>query len=366
MMRRRLAFGIALGLLSVAATASGSPVASTGSPSSGTEWSGEGNGSHGRRGTVWVVNRELGEVAIFDARSGSVLDKVPTGLGAHEVAISDNVGKAYITNETDNSVSIVSTRTLEGHNIPLDPGPHHAEPSRDGRTILVGLVGSVGSVGTPQVAAIDGHTDEVVRYTSSSNLAARSHGPALRDDTIYVAHETGNEVTGVDVETGEIVLSVGDISHQPISQPTEVLPDRHERVLYVSARGEGKVRVIDLETEEFVGEVAVGVQPETLLLTRDQHTLIVSMRGSPARLAFVDTKNLKLIATIPLAGARSFGDLAAMSDDGRLVYATFDHGALGTGGVAVVDVRQRAVIDTWEYPGVGRVHGVAFSRNMPG
>jgi hypothetical protein len=31
------------------------------------------------------------------------------------------------------------------------------------------------------------------------------------------------------------------------------------------------------------------------------------------------------------------------------------------GGVAVVDVKLRAVIDTWDYPGVGRPHGVAFS-----
>jgi hypothetical protein len=50
-----------------------------------------------------------------------------------------------------------------------------------------------------------------------------------------------------------------------------------------------------------------------------------------------------------------------MSEDGRFVYATFDRGEQGTGGLAVVDVDARAVIDTWAYPVVGRVHGVAFS-----
>ena len=107
-------------------------------------------------------------------------------------------------------------------------------------------------------------------------------------------------------------------------------------------------------------EVDVGVQPETMLLTRDRHTLIVSMRGTPARLAFVDTRRLTLTDTIDLAGAGTFGDLAAMSKDGRLVYATFDRGH-GRRRRRRRRHGPRAVIDTWAYPGVGRTHGVAFS-----
>jgi YVTN family beta-propeller protein len=310
---------------------------------------------NGRGGTVWVVNRDQGVVGIFDARTGLLLATEPTGPGAHEVAISKRAHKAYITNETENTVSIVSTRTLEDSKLPLAPAPHHAEPSRDGRTIFVGLVG------TNVVAAINAKTgEESRRYTSSSNPAARAHGPYLLGDTLYVAHETGNEVTGIDADTGAIEFTVGGII-----QPTEVLPDRHRQRLYVSARGEGKVKVIDLKTHAVVGAVTVGLQPETLLLTRDRKTLIVSMRGSPAKLAFVDTRSLAVTATIPLAGEGSFGDLAAMSPNGRLVYATFDRGATGRGGVAVVDIRRRTVVDTWEYPGVGRVHGVAFSPDRP-
>jgi DNA-binding beta-propeller fold protein YncE len=327
---------------------------STGSRPTDTMWVGERDGSHhGRSGAVWVVNRDKGEVTIFDARSGRPLATRPTGAGAHEVAISNDVDKAYITNENENTVSIVSTRTLASSKIALGPRPHHAEPSRDGDTILVGLVGA------NLVAAIDADTGQVSTYSSSPNPAANAHGPYLRDDTIYVAHEIGDEVIGIDAETGVIEFRVGEIS-----QPTEVLTDRHERLLYVSARGEGKIKVIDLETRA-VDEVVVGVQPETMLLTRNGRTLIVSMRGTPARLAFVDTKSLTLTDTIDLAGSGTFGDLAAMSRDGRFVYATFDRGTTGVGGVAVVDIKRRVVIDTWDYPGVGRVHGVAVSQHSP-
>ena len=126
-----------------------------------------------------------GEVSVFDAGSGKRLAVRPTGAGAHEVAIAGH--QAYVTNEAAGTVSVLSTRTLAAAApITLGLGPHHAEPSQDGETILVGLVG------TNAVAAIDVDTNEVVEtYTSSENSAARAHGPYLRDDTIYVAHETG-------------------------------------------------------------------------------------------------------------------------------------------------------------------------------
>src|SRR4249919_499852 len=91
--------------------------------------------SHQARGNVWVVNRDAGEVTIFDAASGDVEATVPTGPGAHEVAISRRTRQAYVTNEFENTISVLSTRTLASRKIPLGPQPHHAEPSRGGRYV---------------------------------------------------------------------------------------------------------------------------------------------------------------------------------------------------------------------------------------
>jgi DNA-binding beta-propeller fold protein YncE len=305
---------------------------------------------HHPKGTVWVVNRDAGEVTAFDAASGDVEATVPTGPGAHEVAISRRTRQAYVTNEFENTISILSTRTLASRKIALGPQPHHAEPSRDGRNVVVGLVG------TNKVGLIDTATDATRQFFSSANVAARAHSGYLSRGTIYVPHETGNEVSAIDIETGAIEWSVGNIV-----QASEVLPERRKNVLYVTARGEGKVKAIDLSSHAIVGEVAVGTQPEGMLLTRDRGTLIVTLRGTPAQLAFVDTETMTLSGTVALAGAGTFGDLAAMSKDGRFVYATFDRTASGTGGVAVVDMSGRSVVDTWAYPGVGRPHGIAWT-----
>ena len=81
---------------------------------------------------------------------------------------------------------------------------------------------------------------------------------------------------------------------------------------------------------------------------------------------FVNTENLTLLGTLPIAGPGTNGDLAVGSTDGRFVYATFDAGATRQGGVARVDLAS-GTVTAWPYPGVGRPHGVYYSKtDIPG
>lgn len=313
-------------------------------------------------GTVWVVNRDWGELTVFDAGTGTVLTSMPVGAGAHDVCISERAGKAYITAEADNVVTAVDLRTLARESIPVSPLPHHIEPSPDGRTIYVTLASHTTTVGAPRYAAIDTEDHSVTYVTTSSNPAARSHGPqpSLDGDTLYVAHDTGDEVTSVDTGSGAIGLSV-----RPILRAEEVVPTRFGHFLWVSSRGDGTVKRIDLDDTSAVPKsVDVGVQPESVMLTPSERTLVVSMRGQPATLAFVDTVHLTRRGLLQIGDEHTFGDLAVMTGDGRYVFATFDRGT-GTdrfGGVALVDVRAQSLVDSWPYPRSGRPHGVWYSR----
>jgi hypothetical protein len=96
------------------------------------------------------------------------------------------------------------------------------------------------------------------------------------------------------------------------------------------------------------------------LLTPSERTLVASLRGSPAALAFVDTDTSEPFDPVQIGGPGTFGDLAVMTNDGQYVYATFDGGATGTGGVTVVDARTRRVVKSWAYPGQGRPHGIGI------
>jgi hypothetical protein len=118
---------------------------------------GQGKGDE-PKGTVWVVNRDLGELAVFDAATGDLLATQPVGRGAHDVCISDQARKAYITAETDNAVTVVDTDTLATESIPVGPLPHHIEPSNDGHTIYVSLASHPTTQPAPgrnEYAAID-------------------------------------------------------------------------------------------------------------------------------------------------------------------------------------------------------------------
>lgn len=324
------------------------------------------------KGSVWVVNRDQGSLTVFDAGTGKVLGHVATvGAGAHDICIVERAGKAFITAETANVVTIVDLDTLALDTIPVAPLPHHCEPSPDGQTVYVSLASHMPLVTTPQLAAIDTDDYAVTYITTSANPAARTHGPhpSPDGDTIYVAHDIGNEVTGVDAETGDVVLSVA-----PIARAEEVVATRYGDWLWASSRGDGAVKRIDVDTGAITASVAVGVEPESVMLTPSERILAVSLRGQPASLGFVDTWHRSLLGLVPIAAAEpctalpavptapSFGDLAVMSRDGRHVFATFDRGQLCAGGVSVVDVRTRQVVASWPYPGVGRPHGIAYTR----
>ena len=316
-------------------------------------------------GSVWVVNRDLGELTIFDARSGKVLRQLGVGAGAHDICISEQAHKAYIAAETLNQVTTVDTRTLEIETIDVGPLPHHVEPSRDGKTIYVTLASHTPSVGAPQYATINTEDNSVAYVTSSNNPLARSHGPYPSRDgqTIYIAHDTGDELTAVDTPTGTIDFSVG-----PIVRAEEVIQTRAGTYLWVSSRGDGSVKRIKIGRNEAPKSIPVGVQPESLMLTPSERTLVVSLRGTPAALGFVDTVSMSLEGTLPIAGAGTAGDLAVMTPDGRYVFATFDYATTSSankGGVAVVHVPTRRIVATWTYPGTGRPHGVWYSSRKP-
>jgi DNA-binding beta-propeller fold protein YncE len=326
-------------------------------------------------GTVWVVNRDFGHLAIFDAATGDlVAGPLPVGRGAHDICISEQAHKAYITAETDNVVTVVDTETLATESIPVSPLPHHIEPSNDGHTIYVSLAShplTLPAIGAPQYAAIDTRDNSVTYVTTSGNANARSHGvtPTFEGDKVYVAHDTGNEVTGIDLETGDF-----DFSVPGILRAEELIPSRSGDVLWVSSRGDGSVKRIDLVSHAITASVPLGVQPESIMLTPNERTLVVGLRGtlatptSPAflpSLGFVDTTTVDgptpIVHVVPYAGVGSVGDLAVMTPNGHHVFATYDKGTSGTGGVVVVDVRTRQIVDRWEYPGTGRPHGIWYS-----
>ena len=142
-------------------------------------------GEQSRKGTVWVVNRDRGELAIFDAETGTVV-ALPlfVGAGAHDICISERARKAYITAETDNAVTVVDTLTLATKSIPVGPLPHHVEPSHDGRTIYVSLASHTSTVGAPVRGAPGRGNRHRRRFCQLHDYQQQPRGALARDSPL--------------------------------------------------------------------------------------------------------------------------------------------------------------------------------------
>ena len=209
--------------------------------------------------------------------------------------------------------------------------------------------------GTNKIAIIDTATDTVVtEFTADANIAARTHACWVTRDggRLYATNTATNNVAGLDAKTGNLLfnLPVGD-------NPSEILVTPDGKTGYVTVRNEHKVKVIDLTIPALTGAEAflgVGAQPDTIKLTPDLKTLVVALRGSPARVALVDTATLlATIINIPPHTTTGHQDLSA---GGRFTFVAVEE----PGGIAVIDNTTAKVVAIYPYPDGGRPHGVFY------
>jgi YVTN family beta-propeller protein len=299
----------------------------------------------GVSGRLWVANRALNNVAVFEAATGNVVAVISVGREPNSLTAPSGAGKVYVTNEADGTVSVISKETLSVvKTIKTGPGSHHIQSSPSGKWVFFG------EYFTNRLGVIDTDTDAFADYATSANPAARTHAPwyDAAGGRVYVTNEVDNAVAALDAATGQLLWSL------PVgARPSEILvsPDGHTG--YVSVRNENKLKVVDLLRPRIITETPVGTQPDTLQLTPDGRTLIVGLRGSPAQASFIDTTTLS-VRFVNLPGTTTGHEW--LSPDGRYTFIALE----GPGAVGVIDNGTLRVVTTYAYPGGGRPHGVFY------
>jgi YVTN family beta-propeller protein len=309
------------------------------------------------RSTVYVTERLLGSVTAYDAADGTPL--WTTKVGAVPIGITHPTGtrKVYSSDEGSNQMSVLDRGTgALLRTIPMGPAPHHLMASRNGRRIYVG------EFGQNTVGVVDTRSDtEVAHFVANPDPLARTHAVFItRDGRDLYATDTRadrtqpGDVAHIDARSGRLLCntSVG-------VDPSEILVAPNGKRGYVSVRGENKVKELDLRgaCPVLTGrEAVVGTQPDTLQLTRDRRTLVVTLRGMPAQITFVDTSTFA-VQIVPIPGHATTGH-HWLSANGKLTFVALEF----PGGLAVVDNGTRKVVADYPYPvpGGARVHGVFY------
>jgi DNA-binding beta-propeller fold protein YncE len=312
-----------------------------------------GNAGHREvNGTLWVANRGADTIRGFDAATGDPVATVSMRPGSQPGDLAYAKGKLYVSEEFGTpqpAIAIVDAATGDVlKRIFTGPRPHHVHASVGGNLI------SFGEFGTNKVGIIDTDTDTLVGEWVTSNVAAaRSHAGVFSHDgrTVYVANEVVNELVALDPLSGERLW-------------TMTVPNAHELVVthdgktaYVSCRAGDALRIVDLERREIVGTIPLGPAPDTLRLSPNEKLLTVGLRGTPAKVAVIDTATLQS-DIVTIGGTGTIAGHQWTSPNGHFTFAAFE----GPGaGVAVIDHRHNnAVVETLDYP--GRPHGIDLAR----
>jgi DNA-binding beta-propeller fold protein YncE len=309
-------------------------------------------------GTIWVTERTvpgLSTVAALDSRTGEIRGITSVGDNPIGITVPDGTHAAYSSDENANQMSVIdedAVTVIGTIAMGLGSRPHHLMASTNGHFIYVGEFGHayVGVVDTRlnenvfDIRASDvtgAHTHAVWITPNGKDLFATNEGPVQNGPGTF---------SKIDVATRQLVWE-----HGVGNRPSEVLVD-HD-VAYVSVRFDNVVRVYDIggDEPELIGTAEANFSPDTLSLTNDGRTLIVGLRGSPARMAFIDTTTL---ATQYLALPATTTGHQWLSRDGAITFIALE----GTPGkVAVVDNRARTLVTTYDYPnGLTRPHGVFY------
>jgi DNA-binding beta-propeller fold protein YncE len=315
-------------------------------------------------GTIWVTERTVGgqsTVAAIDSRTGESRGITPVGDAPIGITAPRGVGKVYSSDENANQMSVIDKDTVTViRTSPMGAGsrPHHLMASRNGRRIYVG------EFGTNKVGVVDTRLDaNVVDFTASLNPNAKTHAVWVTPNErwLYATNE-GSPASGpgtiskLNARTGELIWE-----HVVGNRPSEVLVDR--RTAYVSVRNDNVIRVYDVRANPpvLIGQAEANFMPDTLSLTNDKRTLIVGLRGTPARMAFIDTRTLTT-QYLSLPGVTTGHQW--LTRNSRYTFIALE-GSPGppatTGQIAVVDNRTRELVTLYPYPnGKPRPHGVFY------
>jgi DNA-binding beta-propeller fold protein YncE len=315
-------------------------------------------GIPGASGTVFVTERQLGSVTALDAEMGEPL--WTTKVGAAPIGVTQPRGtrKVYSSDEGSNQMSVLERDTgAPLGSIPMGPLPHHLMASRDGRFIYVG------EFGHNQIGVVDTGLDQrVAGYVASPHAEARTHAVWITRNgrDLYATNSRADrsqpgDVAKLDARTGALLCNtmVG-------VDPSEVLATPNGRTGYVSVRRENKIKELDLSGRCPVltgREAVIGTMPDTLQLTNDGQTLVVTLRGTPAQISLMDTETFA-VRLVDIPGHTTTGH-HWLSANGKYTFVAVE----SPGGLAVVNNRTGRVVADYAYPtppGGTRPHGVFY------
>ena len=292
---------------------------------------------------IWVAgtadrDKHVSTIARIDANSLKIeavaeLPIVKNDKGykydaAYGITVDDVDGTVWVTNTTDNSVSVYDQATLQ--QTWTTAGIAETDPNwiEHPRSVLVDHEsGKAFVTGRFFVSAIDLKTKQVekIQLEGAPDGGTRyiSMNLFLDGGKLYVPERTGGKLFVVDTKTFKVEKTIqtqGEDSNVEV-RPSDVAVDHSLNEIYVSSQGvkgvNSGISVYDLQTGEFKKFVKFGTQALALEHDEDRDLVYVTDFGT-GKVAVFDGRADEVIGEVEMNGAAA-NDVTLLKDGSVLV-----------------------------------------------
>ena len=248
-------------------------------------------------------------------------------ISAYGITVDDVSGTVWVTNTTDNSLSVFDQSTME--QIWTNHGISESDPNwiEHPRSVLVDHnSGKVFVTGRYYVSAIDMKTYQVTKLQleGAPNGGTRYVGMnmTIDGDKLYVPERTGGKVFVINThtfKTEQVIQTRAEDSTVEV-RPSDVTIDHSENEIYVSSQGVNGVNsgisVYDLNTGEFKKFVKFGTQALSMENDENRDLVYVTDFGT-GKIAIFDAKTDRVIGEVEMNGGKA-NDLT-ITEDGSVI-----------------------------------------------
>jgi YVTN family beta-propeller protein len=327
----------------------------------------------------YVANGEDNTVSVIDTGNNKVVATIPVGGFPDGVATMPDGTQAYVTNAFDNTVSVIDTASNKVvATIPVGNDPFGVAITPDGTHPYEGddrlhqHLAYVTNEVDNTVSVIDTGSNTVVATTS---VGRGPSGVAITPDGThaYVTNQLDASVSVIDTDSNTVMATIlvggfpEGVAITPDGADRYGRDDRHQSLAYVTNQLDNTVSVIDTASNTVVATIPGSYGPEGIAITPDGSRAYVG-NGEVNTVSVIDTANNTVAATIPVRTG-PIGVAITRDETDRYERDGHRHQTLAyvtnfvDNTVSVIDTASNKVVATipvGEFPGA-----VAFARVTP-
>lgn len=319
------------------------------------------------RPRVFVTAQSEDKITAIDLETERIMRYIAVGVrpdsstppeAPHNVALSPDGHYLYVNLIVSGMVEKYDARTLAKlGQVQVGLSPAQIALSSDGSTLYVSNYDL--TLQQRYVNKVDAASMTMTKVIDEVGQAP--HGVQLSADEryLYTMNAGGDDIAEVDLQTYEVTRRIPIVPDSPlppgqsaVRNPYQAVLSKDGKTLWVSCRGSGEVRVVDLAAGRVVDSIQVGTHPLVLQITPDGGQIWVPNQGSNS-LSIIDVASRKVTATIPNLLTQPHA--VAFTADGKTAFISCEnttggdlhHPTVGSstipGMVYVVDVASRTI-----------------------